>query len=135
MVGVGEVAAEFGEQSSGVGAVGAFSRIISREHFSSWSDLPERGRQTDIAEHLLRLLGRSPGECRLEPIAVPALRQWPHLSECRRGSSGGLVVLRPKEPDVASSEHDVVPPSVRGQWECDVSVVLVQLVVADGELE
>jgi hypothetical protein len=60
-------------------------------HRSSGSDLPKRRRQTDAAEHLLRLLERSPRERRLEPIAVPALRQRPPLSECRLGTPAGWL--------------------------------------------
>ena len=100
--------------SSGTHEMASHPRALL-EPWHSLNELPERRGQPHVAKHLLRLFDRSSGEGGVESIAVPALRQRPHLSECRRGAAGGLVVLRPKESDVASSEHDVVPPPARRQ--------------------
>ena len=102
---------------------------------NSGLEFPERGGESDVVEKPLRRVNAPRRVRGCKSIAVPILRQAPHLGEADCFTARCLVVLRPKELDVASSEDDVVPPLAGGQWKADESLGAVESAVVDGEID
>ena len=106
-------------------------RSVSVHVEGSGLELPERTRESDIVAETLGCFDCPAVERRIEPVAVPGLREPPHRGELDRFTIGGLIFLRPKECDVASCEDDVVPLSTGGKRERDVPLGPFELAAHD----
>jgi hypothetical protein len=87
---------------------------------------PEGRLQAKTPEDSLCLLGGPPAKVRVQPVAIPKLREQPGLLKCERLATLTMLLppcprifFRPEEQDIRSGKDQIVVPLAKRQREID----------------
>ena len=96
--------------------------------------------EAEPPEDGLRLLDGSAMKVRIQPVAIPELREFPRLLQRQRLASLSVIApprtrafFRPEEQDVRSGEDQIVVPLAKGQSKGD-NASAVNVTIRDAEL-